>query len=162
MDIKNFNFQYTEFESSKELESADSILLAKAKEAIAGSYSPYSQFAVGAAVRLANGQIVKGSNQENAAYPSGLCAERVALFSASSQYPEVAIEAIAIAAKPLGEDSDAAIVPCGACRQAMLEYEHLSQKPMKVFMHGESSTIRFFHSAADLLPFNFIADHLKK
>jgi cytidine deaminase len=162
MDKKEFKFQYQSYSSLTELTSTDANLLTEAKEAIKTSYSPYSQFAVGAAVLLANGKIVKGSNQENAAYPSGLCAERVALFSAASQYPGIAVESIAIAINAKNHNTDSPIAPCGACRQVMIEYEHLHQHPMRVIMHGEGGNINAIDQARDLLPFDFHADHLKK
>ena len=159
---KEFKFQYATYVHPTEMEAQDSYLLEQAKEALLTSYSPYSQFAVGAAVLLANGEIIKGSNQENAAYPSGLCAERVALFAAASQFPKVPIDAIAIAVKSALNDPKSAIAPCGACRQVIIEYEHLYQSDIKIIMHGEGGNVNLINRAKDLLPFDFHADHLKK
>jgi len=126
------------------------------KEAMAATntaYAPYSRFNVGAAVLLANGEIVSGSNQENAAYPSGLCAERVALFYAGARYPDVAVKAIAIAAVSEGKVVEG-ISPCGGCRQVMLEAETRAGSPIQILFCG-SSSLKLINSAATLLPFGF-------
>lgn len=162
MEQKEFSLQYSCYKDSSEMEPTDAELLAKAREAVKTSYSPYSKFAVGAAVKLANGQIVMGSNQENAAYPSGLCAERVAMFAAAAQFPNVAMESIAIAIESPHHDTEGPIAPCGACRQVMIEYEHLHQHPMHVIMDAEKGNVVKVNKASDLLPFDFHADHLKK
>lgn len=125
----------------------------KAIEALSNAYAPYSRFQVGAAVLLANGEVVTGSNQENAAYPSGLCAERVALFYAGAKYPDVAVKAIAIAAKTGGKLVEG-ISPCGGCRQVMLETETRAGSPIKIFLCG-SDKMRQIDSAASLLPIGF-------
>ena len=161
MNKKEIKIEYLEFDSSSQLDIKDKELVDLAKEAVENSYSPYSNFAVGAAVRLANGKIVKGSNQENSAYPSGLCAERVALFSAGSLYPGVAIEAIAITAKTKDSIHLEPISPCGACRQVMLEYETIGKNSMKVIMHGEGDSCYVTESVKDMLPFSFIGEFLK-
>ena len=160
MDKKEIKLSYNLYHDVSEMRPEDAELLEQAKEALKSSYSPYSKFPVGAAVKLANGKIIKGSNQENSAYPSGLCAERVALFSAGSQYPGVAIESIAIAAS--SPHIDATISPCGACRQVMLEYESLSNEDMKIFMHGENKEIMEINRVSDLLPFGFTNQRLKE
>ncbi len=160
MDKKEIILQYKQYQDVSEMKTEDAELLKQAKEALKSSYSPYSNFPVGAAVKLVNGEIVKGSNQENAAYPSGLCAERVALFSASSQFPGVAVESIAIAIS--SPHSEAAISPCGACRQVMLESEDLYNQNMRVIMHGEDKGIMEVARVADLLPFGFTNQKLKK
>lgn len=126
------------------------------KEAVAATtkaYAPYSKFHVGAAVLLANNEIVSASNQENAAYPSGLCAERVALFYAGAKYPDVSVKAIAIAAETGGKLVEG-ISPCGGCRQVMLETETRAGTPMKIFLCGATS-MRSVDSAAALLPVGF-------
>lgn len=125
----------------------------EAMRAMSNAYAPYSQFKVGAAVLLANGKIVSGSNQENGAYPSGLCAERVALFYAGAQYPDVAVRAIAIAAITKGKIVEG-ISPCGGCRQVMLETENRAGTPLKIFLCG-SESMRLIDSAASLLPIGF-------
>ena len=143
----------------EEMDSSMRELVEKAKAMTQNAYCPYSHFHVGAAVRLADGQIVAGSNQENAAYPSGLCAERTALFAANANHPNTAVEALAIACYTQGHFSKDVISPCGACRQVMLETEYRFGKPMKVILYGEEMCY-IFDSAADLLPLNFVAESL--
>ncbi len=137
-----------------ELTDGQRELLTAAKQMTAKSYSPYSRFSVGAAARLANGQIVCGSNQENAAYPSGLCAERTALFAANANYPEQAVTALAIACFTGGHFTAKPGSPCGGCRQVMVETEHRYGQPIEVLLYGEEFTYRF-RCAADLLPLVF-------
>ena len=146
----------------EELADEDRQLANSAIEATHRSYAPYSRFSVGAAARLANGIIVTGTNQENAAYPSGLCAERTTLFYANSQYPDQAVTALAIAARPsksptLGEN---VCPPCGACRQVMLETEQRFGRPMKIILCG-AKNIYMVESASQLLPLFFGSDVLK-
>lgn len=133
-------------------------LIESAIDATANAYAPYSHFNVGAAVLLKNGKIITGNNQENAAYPSGLCAERVTLFSANAQYPDSKILAIAIAAVADGKQVDM-ITPCGACRQVLLEVEKRYQHPMKVLLCGKEQ-IYIAESASSLLPLSFNGDDL--
>ena len=137
-----------------ELDAADSELMQAAIEATRRSYAPYSNFHVGAAVRLADGTIVTGNNQENVAYPSGLCAERTALFYAHSQYPEVAVKALAIAAGQNGRLCETPATPCGACRQVMAQYQTKSGRPMSVLLIG-ADKIWKFEKVDDLLPLIF-------
>jgi cytidine deaminase len=122
--------KYTEYPDNTNLPESDNQLIMKAREAVQRGYAPYSGFRVGAAVLLENGSIITGTNQENAAYPSGLCAERTALFYASSQYPNVPILAIAVSTSGNGFSDEAK--PCGACRQVMSEYEDLSGNPLHI------------------------------
>ncbi|MBP5333523.1 MAG: cytidine deaminase [Bacteroidales bacterium] len=149
---------YTEYESLEEMSQEDQQLVKAALESQAGSYSPYSNFQVGAALRLANGVIVKGANQENAAYPSGLCAERTAMFWASANYPDVPFDTLAIAGSDHGELCESPASPCGACRQVMAEYQKKYGRPLKTIWVG-SKRIRKFESVDDILPFIF--DSLK-
>lgn len=144
----------------EEMEPSMRELVEKAKAMTQNAYCPYSHFHVGAAARLADGQIVAGSNQENAAYPSGLCAERTTLFAANANNPNTPVEALAIACYTQGHYTKDAASPCGACRQVMLETEHRFGKPMQVILYGEDMCY-VFDSAADLLPLNFVADNLK-
>jgi len=144
----------------EEMDSSMRELVEKAKAMTQNAYCPYSHFHVGAAARLADGQIVAGSNQENAAYPSGLCAERTTLFAANANNPSTPVEALAIACYTQGHFTKDAASPCGACRQVMLETEHRFGKPMQVILYGEDMCY-VFDSAADLLPMNFVADNLK-
>ena len=144
----------------EEMEPSLRELVEKAKAMTQNAYCPYSHFHVGAAARLADGQIVAGSNQENAAYPSGLCAERTTLFAANANNPNTPVEALAIACYTQGHYTKDAASPCGACRQVMLETEHRFGKPMQVILYGEDMCY-VFDSAADLLPMNFVAENLK-
>lgn len=144
--------------SLEELSAEDQELVSKAKNMTYRSYAPYSRFHVGAAIRMADGSIVCGSNQENAAYPSGICAERNACWQASALNPGMAMKKIAIAARNVSNDPDAPfqsspISPCGACRQALLEYEHL-YGPIEVILFG-ADNIYIFPSISSLLPFSF-------
>ena len=143
----------------EEMEPSMRELVEKAKAMTQNAYCPYSHFHVGAAARLADGQIVAGSNQENAAYPSGLCAERTTLFAANANNPNTPVEALAIACYTQGHYTKDAASPCGACRQVMLETEHRFGKPMQVILYGEDMCY-VFDSAADLLPLNFVAENL--
>ena len=133
---------------------ADAQLLTRAEEMTANSYAPYSNFHVGAAVLMSDGRIFGGSNQENAAFPSGLCAERTALYYASAQCPDQDVVAVAIAAEYQGKPAEGIPSPCGACRQAMVQYESKSGKPIKVILGG-SDRILVFNSVSDLLPLVF-------
>lgn len=133
---------------------AERSLVEAAREALLGAYAPYSHFRVGAAVRLADGSIVTGSNQENAAYPSGLCAERVALFAAMSQHPGATIEALAIAAADEHGPVAQPVTPCGACRQVMMEYRARQRAPFSVTLVGRDNTWHI-NDVADLLPLAF-------
>ncbi|MEM9821971.1 MAG: cytidine deaminase [Bacteroidota bacterium] len=137
------------------LPEADQKLLKLAKKSLNQSYSPYSNFKVGAALLLQNGKMVGGSNQENAAYPLCLCAERVALAAASSRYPKSAIEAIAVTAKSSHVTVDKPISPCGACRQSICETEIRHQQTMRVILQGETGDIYVLESGRDLLPLSF-------
>jgi cytidine deaminase len=136
-------------------------LIHKAKLASQKAYAPYSGFLVGAAVLLENGETISGNNQENAAYPSGLCAERVALFYASSQYPDVKITAIAVTARSFNRTVTEPVPPCGACRQVIAEYENKFQQNVKIIMTGESGKIYISESIANLLPLSFTSQNLQ-
>lgn len=147
---------YVIYDDDSELSEADSTLLRRAHEAALDAYCPYSHFAVGAAVRLANGEIVTGCNIENAAYPSGLCAERVAMFGALARYPKVAIEAIAITAHSETTVIDEPIAPCGSCRQVMVEVEQQSGCPLHILCQGEKGIVMAFDGIETLMPFIFV------
>jgi len=143
-----------------ELSEEDRKLIDIAKEQTERSYCPYSHFHVGAAALLANGEIIRGCNQENAAYPSGLCAERSALFAAGAQYPDQPVEKLAIACFTDGHFTKEPGSPCGACRQVMIETEHRYGGKMQVLLYGADETY-IFESAADLLPLVFVSESLK-
>ena len=139
----------------EDLDLESKYLAHKAKDAAAHAYAPYSKFLVGAAVLLENGTIVTGTNQENAAYPSGMCAERVALYSAAAQHPESIITKIAIVAKRKGGRDPVPATSCGPCRQVMLEFEIRQAKPIQVVMQKEDHKWVKTVSAQSLLPFSF-------
>lgn len=126
-----------------------------AKAATAGSYSPYSGFSVGAAVLLENGTVITGSNQENVAYPSGLCAERNALFAAGHRYPDIPVAALAVAALSNGQFTEQPVTPCGACRQVLSETARRYGRSVKVVLYGRSGCIVIENGADVLLPFSF-------
>ena len=154
MTNKEIKIAYTEYASLDELSAQDKVLAEAAIEAVATSYAPYSNFNVGAAVRFNDGEIIKGSNQENAAFPSGTCAERTALFYASASRPNVPMNALAIAAAQNGELIPNPVAPCGACRQVMIQYQLKSGNPMEIILIG-ANVIRKFDKVEDLLPFIF-------
>ena len=162
MKTKNIQISIEEYEEGESLPSADFSLLGEAKQAVNGSYAPYSEFHVGAAVLLENGVVVKGSNQENASYPLGLCAERVAIFHASSVYPDVKIMAIAITASAQNFVTKAPIAPCGACRQVMAEVENRQNHPIRIIMSGQLGVTQIVDGIENLLPLSFKEDQLKK
>lgn len=162
MKQKQLVIGYEEYDNSAELVERDRILLDRAKEASARSYSPYSKFSVGAAVLLANGDIVDGSNQENAAYPSGLCAERVALFYAASKYPGQDIEAIAITAVPENFTLKEPVTPCGSCRQVIAESESQQSNPIRIIMSDGNDKVIVINGIRNLLPLLFHLDELKR
>ncbi len=158
---KEIKFIIQEYESNScELSYADNELIIKAKEAAKRAYCPYSHFFVGAALRLENGEIITGNNQENAAYPSGLCAERVALFYANALFPNVSVESLAVCAFTNDHFVEMPIPPCGACRQVILETENRFRKPIRIILAGEK-TIQIIPSAKILLPLNFDESFLK-
>ena len=145
----------------EELDAADRELVDAAREATNRSYAPYSHFSVGAAARLANGIVVTGTNQENAAYPSGLCAERTTLFYANSQHPDQAVTTLAIAARNEHDEFlESPIPPCGACRQVMLETEKRFKQPMRVLLYGKKG-IYELKNVGELLPLSFDASAMK-
>ena len=149
----NIEFEYYSL-SFNELNITQQKLVEAAKSATSHSYSPYSHFSVGAAVLLDNDVIVSGSNQENIAYPSGLCAERTAMFSANSQYPDSAPVALAIAAYENGSFKEQPITPCGACRQVLIESEQRFNHPIEVILYGEKQTL-LIKNVSSLLPLSF-------
>ncbi len=144
----------------EELNSSEKNVINKAKEALKGSYSPYSHFQVGTAVLLTNQEIFTGNNQENAAYPSGLCAERTALFYANAQYPDVAVDMIAIAAYTNGGYTENPVSPCGACRQVILEAQNRFKHPIKLILYGEKE-IYIIDNITDIFPLSFGSDELR-
>lgn len=147
--------KFTIYENAEELELLEKDLLLKAFEAKKSAYAPYSRFSVGAALLLENGITIQGNNQENAAYPSGICAERVAIWNAASQYPQIKIKKIFICASSKTRVVDQPIAPCGACRQSILEYETRQMASIEIFFTGETGRIIKANSINDLLPYAF-------
>lgn len=144
----------------EELAEEDRILVEKAKAATNGSYAPYSGFCVGSAVRLKNGTIVIGSNQENVAFPSGLCAERTALFAANAQYPDQPVVSLAIAARNKDGFTVQPIPPCGACRQVISGVEQRYNQPVRILLYGTDGT-HVVEGIDALLPLQFFDEYLK-
>ncbi|MBP5571408.1 MAG: cytidine deaminase [Bacteroidales bacterium] len=154
MTDKEIKIDFQEYKTLDELSKEDKELAQAAISAMQGSYAPYSHFNVGAAVRMENGVIVKGANQENAAFPSGLCAERTAMFAAGAAYPDKAMTSIALAGGVMGRICATPATPCGACRQVMAQYQSKGGKKMSVIMIGKDRIWKF-HSVDDILPLIF-------
>lgn len=144
-----------------ELSAQEREIVDAARKATANSYAVYSGFSVGAAVRLSDGTVVTGTNQENAAYPSGLCAERTALFWANSQYPDKAVEMMAIAARNGQAELERPITPCGACRQVLLETEKRFRKPIRIILYGAKECYIIEDGIKALMPLSFDSDFLE-
>lgn len=159
MKEASFTLNYRLSDHVNELSDQDRALFEAAITAREMAYAPYSNYKVGAALRLESGRIVLGNNQENAAYPSGLCAERVALFAARAQYPNERIEAIAVLTA--GALPALPASPCGACRQVMVEFEALQRSPIQVMLASIDGRAMFVSSAAELLPFCFTCEQLE-
>jgi len=162
--MKNIDLtvSFKEFSGDDELQAEEKALLAEAKQAMDRAYAPYSTYNVGAAVLLDNGEIITGNNQENVAYPSGICAERVALFYASSRFPDIPVKAIAITAKAKDFKINQPVTPCGSCRQVMAETETRFGNKMKLIMKGENGKIIMVEGVNNILPLMFFAEQLKK
>jgi len=144
-----------------ELSDEEQQLVVNAKSALRTAYAPYSGFLVGASVLLENGEVINGSNQENVAYPSGLCAERVALFYAGAKFPNIKINTIAVSVLSKNFEVSDVISPCGACRQVMAEYEDKQDKAIKVILHSPTDEVLIANRVEDLLPFMFKSPLLK-
>ena len=144
----------------EELNEADQQLVRKAMQATDNSYSPYSHFRVGAAIRLEDGSEIIGANQENAAYPVTLCAERTAIFAAQAQQPELSIESMAIAARNEKGFTEDPVTPCGSCRQVILEIEQRYGKPMKIYLYGTKG-VYVIDTVRDLLPLCFVDESMR-
>jgi cytidine deaminase len=160
MKKKEFRFSYEAYDSIAELPEEDAALLIVARKSTLNAYAPYSHFHVGAAARLVNGQIVSGSNEENASFPAGLCAERVVLASLSSRYPGLALKAMAVSYQNINGDSDRPIFPCGICRQSFQEYEHRYKQPIRLILSGMEGMVFVIPHAGSLLPLAFTAEEL--
>jgi len=155
MESFEWTSQFNRYTDLAELPEGILELMHRAEEARENAYAPYSQFKVGAAALLDNGQVVVGNNQENGAFPSGICAERVALFAAGSEYPEASVLALFITARAVDHDVEKPVAPCGACRQVMVETELRQQVPMRIFFRGNRGPIVESLGIESLLPFLF-------
>lgn len=143
------------YDSFEELSEEVQGLMKEAFAARDKAYAPYSKFSVGAAIQLENGEVVTGSNQENASYPSGLCAERTTIYYAGAKFPDQKMKKMAISAKSMNHSLLSPVPPCGACRQAMVEYEVKQEEPMEVYFMGEGGKVVKANSVKDLLPLIF-------
>jgi cytidine deaminase len=157
----NFSVSYEAYDQLGELDEADQLLCRKAEMALSTSYSPYSNFKVATAVRLADGTVVTGSNQENLAYPSGLCAERVALFTVGAAYPDAVIESMAVTAYTENFKIEQPVTCCGSCLQVMAEFERRQDKEIEILFYCIDGRILKVKGVKNLLPFVFVEDRLK-
>lgn len=162
METRKISIEFVEYSGIEETDPETSDLINSAIGAVKTAYAPYSLFRVGAAIRLNSGKVITGSNQENIAYPSGLCAERVALFSAAAQFPETDIESIAVTASHDFDENDEVFSPCGACRQVMAEFEQRSGKEINIIINSPDGKVRVFKGVKQLLPFSFNNPGLNK
>lgn len=154
------NISLQAYNGIEELPATERHLLEQARQAAENAYAPYSHFYVGAALLTAEGVIIKGNNQENAAYPSGLCAERTALFAAGANNPDLQVKMLAVTARREGEEQYTAANPCGACRQVMAEYEDKQKSPIRIIMEGQNGEIWVAEGIDILLPFRFSKENL--
>lgn len=161
MQTRQVQFLLEVYTSSDELTAADAALLDAARQVTQRAYAPYSNFFVGAAAKLANGEIVKGTNQENASYPVAVCAERTLLSAAATEFPGMAIETMAISYDNKNGESARPISPCGVCRQTLAEFEERTGKTMRIILGGLTGEVYIIHTAKDLLPLGFNADDMK-
>jgi cytidine deaminase len=160
MKKKEFHFSYEVYDNAEELPAEDNRLLAQAREITANAYAPYSRFRVGAAALLNNGQIVTGSNQENASYPAGICAERVLLSAAASLFPGVPIRTLAISYFNEQGPADRPVSPCGICRQSLSESETRTGQPIRLVLGGQTGPVYIVPESGSLLPMAFVAADL--
>lgn len=158
---QEFKFNYQKLNTSDELSKEDKELLEQARAATSQAYAPYSNFHVSAVAKMKTGEIVKGTNQENASYPVGICAERVLLSTISSLFPNIAVETMAITYDNKNGKSNHAISPCGMCRQALVEYEGRVGEPIKLIMSGQEGEVIVLETARTLLPFSFSVEDMK-
>ena len=161
MKKEEYSFGFEVYESSNELPESDKNLVDKAREITVKAYAPYSNFQVGAVAILANGETVSGTNQENASYPVGICAERVLLSSASMLQTNIPIDTIAISYHNINGQSNRPVSPCGMCRQSLVEYEERMGKPIRLILSGMGGKVFIVEKASQLLPLSFGSEDLK-
>jgi cytidine deaminase len=160
MKENKYEFGYEVYDDISQLTEEDAWLLTEARTVTSQAYAPYSNFHVGAVAILENGEVVAGTNQENASYPVGICAERVLLGSVATIHPKIPVKTIAISYSSKEVKSDHPISPCGMCRQALLEYETRTSKPIRLILSGQEGKIIIIQTASYLLPFAFTSDEL--
>jgi cytidine deaminase len=151
----SFQFEYEKYASLEELNEDDRALLKKAHEAASFAYAPYSDFKVGAAAEMQNGEIITGSNQENVSFPAGLCAEGVVMAAAASKFPGMPIRRLAITYQSSKENNSGPIAPCGICRQSLQEFKERTNSPVKLIMGAINGSIIVVNDASSLMPFSF-------
>lgn len=161
MKKQQSSFYFHVYDSADTLPDADAALLKMAKDATANAYAPYSRFHVGAAAQLNNGAFINGTNQENASYPVGICAERVLLSALSSQHPGAAVETMAISYHNRTGESNRPVAPCGMCRQALVEFESRQRHPIRLILGGMEGKVYVIEEANALLPLSFGGSNLK-
>ena len=161
MNKEKYQFSYEVYNSASELNVPDALLVKEAREITVAAYAPYSKFNVGAVARLVNGELVAGTNQENASYPVGICAERVLLASAATIHPNMAIDTMAISYNNTTGKSDHPISPCGMCRQSLVEYEERMNQPIRLILCGMEGKVIVVEKANSLLPLSFGSIDLK-
>lgn len=161
MKTEEFKFKIDVYDSIEELNTEDAFLLNEARKVTKFAYAPYSGFKVGAVAKLENGETVSGTNQENAAYPAGICAERTLMSTASSLFPGVAIDTIAITYNNTKGMSDKPASPCGICRQSFVEFQERTKKQIRIVLSGMEGKVQIIANAKDLLPLVFGAADIK-
>src|SRR5258708_11426472 len=161
MKTEEFKFSILLYDSIDELNNEDAMLLSEARKVTQFAYAPYSNFKVGAFAKLENGKTVSGTNQENASFPAGICAERTLLSTASSLFPGVGVDSIAISYNNINGKSDRPVSPCGICRQSLVEFQNRTKKQIRVILSGMEGKIQIIEDAKDLLPLVFGADDMK-
>lgn len=161
MNKEEHRFGYDVYNSVDELNEQDAWLVKEARKVTGAAYAPYSNFKVGAVAKLNNGEIVTGTNQENASYPVGICAERILLGSAASLYPDIAIDTLAVSYNNINGVSNHPISPCGMCRQSLVEYEERVKQPIRLILSGLEGKVIIVEKANSLLPLSFGSVDLK-
>ena len=161
MNNETFKFDFNIYNSIDELNEKDAYLLREARKVTESAYAPYSNFRVGAFAKLVNGETVSGTNQENAAYPAGICAERTLMSTASSLFPGIGIETIAVSYNNTRGESNRPVSPCGICRQSFVEFQQRTKNPIRIILSGMEGEVYLIENAENLLPLVFGADDLK-
>lgn len=161
MKRQELTFSYEVYDSAEELDREDAALLNEARAVTKNAYAPYSHFRVGAVAKLENGRTISGTNQENASFPAGICAERVLLSAASSLYPGVPVTTLAISYDSENGSSDHPISPCGICRQSLNEFEQRTGRPIRLLLGGKKGNVYIIPVSSLLLPLAFTNDELK-